>query len=69
MVSTETSVLCKTVLASFKRYAQEPGFFVHKVYPDDGYSGTSFDRPGFQEMIDDIETGRLMLSSQRIIVR
>ena len=41
------------------RYAQEHGFFVHKVYPDDGYSGTSFDRPGFQEMIDDIEAGEI----------
>ena len=25
------------------------------VYIDDGYSGTDFDRPGFQEMLDEIE--------------
>ena len=28
-----------------------------KEYVDDGYSGTSFDRPHFNEMIKDIETG------------
>lgn len=25
-----------------------------ETYSDDGYSGTTFDRPGFQEMIEDI---------------
>ena len=24
---------------------------------DDGYTGTNFNRPGFQEMIEDIEAG------------
>ena len=24
---------------------------------DDGYTGTNFDRPGFQQMLDDIEAG------------
>ena len=27
------------------------------VYIDDGYSGTSFERPGFQRMMDDIQAG------------
>ena len=27
------------------------------MYKDDGYSGTSFKRPGFQEMMTDIEAG------------
>ncbi len=31
-----------------------PVFFV-----DDGYSGTSFDRPGFQAMLNEIEAGRV----------
>lgn len=30
-----------------------------KHYIDDGYSGGNFDRPGFQEMIDDIEKGKI----------
>ena len=26
---------------------------------DDGWSGTNFDRPGFERMIEDIETGKI----------
>ncbi len=37
------------------RYAKENGFLVHKVYIDDGYSGTDFNRPQFKQMIEDIE--------------
>src|SRR5690606_33302869 len=29
-----------------------------KFYIDDGYSGTSFERPGFQELINDIEKSK-----------
>ena len=32
---------------------------VHKVYTDDGYSGTNFNRPGFQEMLADAEDGEI----------
>ena len=32
---------------------------VYDVYIDDGYSGTNFDRPDFQRMIGDIETGKV----------
>ena len=39
------------------RYAKEKGFFVQKVYIDDGYSGTNFNRPQFKKMIADIENG------------
>ena len=39
------------------RYADENGISVYDVYVDDGYSGTSFDRPGFQRMISDIKSG------------
>ena len=28
-----------------------------KYYVDDGYTGTNFNRPGFQQLIDDIEIG------------
>ena len=28
-----------------------------KFYVDDGYTGTNFNRPGFQELLDDIEMG------------
>ena len=39
-----------------KRYCQEQdNFFIVKEYVDDGYTGTNFDRPKFNEMIQDIE--------------
>ena len=39
------------------KYAKDHGITSYKVYKDDGYSGTSFKRPGFQEMMTDIEAG------------
>lgn len=39
------------------KYAKDHGITSYKVYKDDGYSGTSFKRPGFQEMMADIEAG------------
>ena len=30
-------------------------------YSDDGWSGTNFDRPDFQRMIDDIEDGKIKM--------
>ena len=40
-----------------KKYAREHGITDYKIYKDDGYSGTSFNRPGFQKMLSDIENG------------
>lgn len=39
------------------KYARDHGISNYKIYKDDGYSGTSFKRPGFQEMLGDIEAG------------
>ena len=39
------------------KYAKDHGITHYKIYKDDGYSGTSFKRPGFQEMLADIEAG------------
>lgn len=43
------------------RYAAEHGFAVTGEYVDDGYSGTTFRRPAFQQMIADIESGKIHL--------
>lgn len=40
-------------------YAQSHSLFVVDEYVDDGWSGTNYDRPGFQRMIDDIEDGKI----------
>ena len=39
------------------KYAKEHGFDSFKIYVDDGYTGTNFDRPGFEAMLDDMEMG------------
>ena len=35
-------------------YAKENGFIIYDEYIDDGISGTTFDRPNFKRMIQDI---------------
>ncbi len=40
-------------------YAQAHNLHVVDEYVDDGWSGTNYDRPGFQRMIDDIEDGKI----------
>ncbi len=42
-----------------RRYAEQNNLLVVDEYIDDGYSGTNFDRPNFQRMIEDIEAGRI----------
>lgn len=44
-----------------RSYAAEHGFVVYAEYVDDGWSGTNFDRPGFQRMIADIEAQKVNL--------
>ena len=45
--------------AILKRKAEEMGIHSYKFYVDDGYSGTNFNRPSFQQMIADIEAGHV----------
>ena len=42
-----------------RQYAAEHGLTVVDEYIDDGWSGTNFERPSFQRMIDDIEDGKI----------
>ena len=39
------------------KYAKEHGFLNTKFYVDDGFTGTNFNRPGFQQMLEDMEMG------------
>ena len=42
-----------------QQYALEHGLTITQEYVDDGWSGTNYDRPAFQRMIDDIEDGKI----------
>ena len=41
------------------QYIQENHLKLVDIYIDDGFSGTSFDRPGFNRLIHDIEIGKI----------
>ena len=44
-----------------KDYVKNNGYNFIDEYIDDGYSGTDFDRPGFERMIKDIQTKKINL--------
>lgn len=44
-----------------RRYAKEHGYAIYKEYVDDGISGTTFERPGFREMMGDVEAQGISL--------
>lgn len=48
-----------TQRSMLRQYAAENGLNVIEEYADDGWSGTNFDRPNFQRMIEDIEAGKI----------
>jgi len=46
----------KTILS---RYAKEKGFTNPIFYVDDGVTGTTFNRPGLNAMLDDVRAGKV----------
>ena len=45
--------------AYLENYAQQHGFSNCRHYTDDGYSGGNFERPGWKQLIADIEAGKV----------
>ena len=45
--------------AILTKYAQDNGYPNIRIFVDDGYSGVSFKRPGFQELMELIEAGKV----------
>jgi len=43
------------------KYVQEQGWNIVDTYVDDGFSGTSFDRPSVKRLLDDAENGKVNL--------
>ena len=41
------------------QYVKENNLRVYDTYIDDGYSGTNFDRPDFNRLLNDIESGKI----------
>lgn len=42
-----------------RQYCEDNDIILVKEFTDDGYSGSNFDRPGFNEMLDHIATGKV----------
>lgn len=40
-------------------YARQMGFPHIRHFTDDGYTGTNFNRPGFQAMLEEVEAGNV----------
>jgi len=51
----ETSSSIETQKRFLKRYASEQNLSNTRYYVDDGYSGTNFERPAFQQLLQVIE--------------
>ena len=49
------------------QYAKENNYKIEKVYIDDGYSGTNFDRPDFKKMLSDIESKNINMVITKLI--
>lgn len=43
------------------KYCAEQGWNIVDIYVDDGYSGTSFDRPAVQKLLEDAKAGKINL--------
>jgi len=55
----DVSVSIENQQAMLITYAEQQGWVVYKIYIDDDVTGTTFDRPGFKEMMSDIESGNI----------
>lgn len=53
------SISIETQRTILRQYADEHNIRVVEEYVDDGWSGTNFERPSFQRMMRDMETGKI----------
>ena len=55
----------QTQKSMLNKYASDHGYRNTRFFVDDGYSGTNFNRPAFQEMISEVEANRV----ERVITK
>jgi len=55
------SVSIETQKQILRRHVLEQGWHLVDVYVDDGWSGGNFDRPDFQRLIADVQSGKINL--------
>ena len=55
----DNSASIKNQRIMLEEYARSQNIKVHDIYIDDGFSGTTFDRPDFLRMIEDIENKKV----------
>lgn len=53
------SVSIETQRTILQQYAKEQELHVVGEYIDDGWSGTTFERPNFKRMMEDVDAGRV----------
>ena len=66
---TGESASINTQRSMLRSYADRNGFFIYGEYADDGYSGTTYDRPAWKRLIADIEAERVNLVITRDLSR
>ncbi len=63
--NTDDSSSIQTQKAMLTKFGMDRGYWNTKFYVDDGYSGTNFNRPAFQQMLEDIKAGKI----ERVITK
>ena len=53
------SISIETQRKVLRQYVSENNLIVYDEYVDDGWSGTNFERPAFQRMMEDIDSGKV----------
>ena len=51
-INNEVSLSVENQISICKDYARENNLLIKDIYIDDGYSGTTFDRPNYNKMIE-----------------
>ena len=52
-----------------EKYVRDNGWTVYDIYIDNGHTGTNYNRPEFQRMIEDIEAGKINLVAVKDLSR